>query len=83
MALTGAQQDHLAGAIYAFSTAMRNKYAAGQAQHGGDMWLKSGMLKEAQAEVIDQWTYLFTLEQQLREKAPSLAAYLMGESDTP
>ena len=42
----------------------REKYAAGQEEHGGEMWLKPGMLQHAIGEVLDLLAYLYTLREQ-------------------
>jgi len=81
VSLTEAQQEHLDDLLAAFDRAARAKYLQGQIEHGGNVWLKPGMLREAQAEVIDQWVYLHALERQLRAHVPGLAAYVMGECE--
>lgn len=40
------------------------KYRAGQAEHGGRIWEKPGMLEHAYAEVLDLAVYLLTLMEQ-------------------
>ena len=40
------------------------KYRAGQEEHGGELWLKPGMLENAYAEVLDLAVYLLTLMEQ-------------------
>ena len=58
---------HLERVITRFSADLRAKYQAGQEEHGGEMWLKSGMLEHAYAEALDLVCYLATaLEQQER-----------------
>jgi hypothetical protein len=41
------------------------KYRQGQEQHGGNLWLKPGLIDEAINEAIDQVTYLLTLKDQI------------------
>lgn len=77
--MTPEQQEHVAELVYEFGNAIREKYSRGQKEHGGNMWLKRGMLKEAKAEVIDQWTYILTIERQIRERDPELAKFLLDE----
>jgi hypothetical protein len=48
-----------------FLVQSRQKYEAGQIEHGGKMWEKPGMLDHAKEEVIDLWHYLCTLEDQI------------------
>lgn len=43
------------------------KYRAGNAQHGGKLWLKTGLIDMAIEEAIDQVVYLLTLKEQLDE----------------
>lgn len=66
-----------------FTHALADKYTAGQREHGGNVWLKRGMLREAKAEVLDLWVYLDTLEQQLEERAPLLAEFVTGYEVRP
>ena len=42
------------------------KYRKGQAEHGGNLWAKPGLLDMAIDEAIDQVVYLLTLREQLR-----------------
>jgi hypothetical protein len=41
------------------------KYRAGQREHGGHLWEKSGMLEHAIEEVLDLAVYLYTLKEQM------------------
>ena len=50
-------QDRIAGDLDA-------KYRAGQLEHGGDLWMKPGMLEAAIAETLDLCVYLYTLLEQ-------------------
>jgi hypothetical protein len=76
--MTSEQQAHLDRMIERFTSALTTKYAAGQREHGGNVWLKRGMLREAKAEVLDLWVYLDTLEQQIEERSAPLACFLTG-----
>ena len=51
-----------------FAHDFRAKYEAGQAEHGGRLWTKPGLLDEAIKEVIDLACYLYTLKRQLRDQ---------------
>lgn len=62
------QEAHLARILGQFSTDLRAKYEAGQAEHGGNLWEKPGMLENAIAEAIDLVVYLYTLKEQ-RDRA--------------
>jgi hypothetical protein len=68
MALTDAQQAHIDRIVAEFDQQVRAKYAAGQREHGGNIWQKPGMLQHAKEEVLDLWVYLCTLEQQMEGK---------------
>lgn len=50
-----------------FSREVLAKYAAGQRQHGGNLWTKPGMFPMLTEETLDFVVYAKTLEQQLRE----------------
>lgn len=63
------------------------KYRAGQATHGGHLWLKTGMLDRAIEEVLDLAVYLYTArEQQARTYddiqigAQRVCCYVCGKS---
>lgn len=63
-AMTEAHESHLARIKAAVMADLDAKYRAGQAEHGGYLWLKSGMLDQAIAEVLDLAVYLYTLREQ-------------------
>ena len=48
------------------SAELRAKYKKGQEEHGGQLWLKTGMVDLAIEEVLDLIVYLYTLREQLR-----------------
>ena len=56
---------HLREVREAFWLDLDRKYRAGQLEHGGRMWEKSGMLNHAIDEVVDLVVYLYTLRAQL------------------
>jgi hypothetical protein len=58
------QQAHLNRIRKQFDGLVTRKYKKGQREHGGDMWLKKGMLDEAINEVVDLVVYLLTLKEQ-------------------
>lgn len=64
--MTSAQQAHQDRIVKRFAAEFREKFTKGQAEHGGDMWRKPGMLQHAKEEVLDLVAYLFTLEEQLQ-----------------
>lgn len=65
--MTEEQEKHLQFIKDEFCEAVDKKYRAGQAEHGGDLWLKRGILDMALEECIDFWVYIRTLKQQLDE----------------
>jgi hypothetical protein len=50
-----------------FHEEYREKYDAGQAEHGGNLWEKANMVNRAKEEILDQWSYVCALEDQIRE----------------
>lgn len=60
-----AHEAHLRRILDAFGADARAKYAAGQREHGGNLWEKPGMLEHAIEEAIDLVVYLFTLREQI------------------
>ena len=42
------------------------KYRLGQAEHGGNLWLKSGIINSIRGENNDSVVYLHVMEEQLR-----------------
>lgn len=65
MSLQGAHRDHAVRIIQRLSRLTAEKYAAGQREHGGDLWKKGGLLRELEHEVVDQGVYALTLREQL------------------
>lgn len=61
--------EHRDGIVDKFIAEFRKKYTKGQAEHGGRMWTKPGMLEHAKEEVLDLVAYLWTLEAQLAKRA--------------
>ncbi len=65
--MTEEQEKHLQFIKDEFCEAVDKKYRAGQKEHGGDLWLKKGMLNFALEEITDLYVYMRTLKQQLDE----------------
>lgn len=65
--MTPDREAHLQRMQDKFLAQSRQKYEAGQIEHGGLMWEKPGMLEHAKEEVIDLWHYLCTLEEQIAQ----------------
>ena len=61
-------EAHLRRILTQFNADARAKYEAGQAEHGGNLWERPGMLEHAIEEAIDQVIYLYTLREQ-RDRA--------------
>lgn len=66
--MTSEQEAHLARVKARFSADLDAKYRDGQMTHGGDLWLKPGMLENAYAEVLDLAVYLLTAMEQRDER---------------
>lgn len=62
--MDAAHEAHLGRILDRFNADTRAKYEAGQAEHGGNLWEKPGMLEQAIAEAIDMVVYLYTLQEQ-------------------
>ena len=72
--MTDAQEQHLEDVEDRFCLRLDDKYRAGQAEHGGNVWAKPGMLRQIQNEQTDQVVYLDVLEHQLRNVLAHLRA---------
>lgn len=59
------------------------KYMRGQAEHGGRLWEKKGLIDMAIEEAIDQVVYLLTLKDQLDAAGVELGVLDESQSDTP
>lgn len=60
-------EAHLKRIVDRVSADISAKYRKGQAEHGGNLWLKGGMLDYAIEEVLDLAVYLYTLKEQCEE----------------
>ncbi len=65
--MTPAQEQHLDGIINRIGNRLGDKYAAGQVEHGGNIWAKSGLWRQLTDEVVDLIVYQDTIEDQLRD----------------
>lgn len=65
-----------------FSEQFRAKYRKGQAEHGGNLWEKPGLIDFAIEEAIDNVAYLFSLKQQLDGKV-KVNAFLRDTDEVP
>lgn len=64
MPMDAEHQAHAARILAKFNADLLAKYEAGQAEHGGNLWEKKGMLEHAIEEAIDMVVYLYTLKEQ-------------------
>ena len=62
--MTQEQEEHLAQVKRGFLAAVDEKYRKGQAEHGGDLWKKPGVLEMLMDECVDFYVYAFVLKQQ-------------------
>lgn len=70
--MTEKQNAHINNIVHHATARLINKYVKGQAEHGGNLWEKQGILDMAIDEAIDQVTYLLTLKQQLEDAGITL-----------
>ena len=63
--MTPEQEEHLLSVKTDFDLMVDKKYRQGQAQHGGNLWKKEGLINMAIDEAIDQVVYLLTLKHQI------------------
>ncbi len=54
-------------ALNRFQIMAKNKYMAGQKEHGGNLWEKPNLLDHAEEEVVDLWYYLQAIRQKLKD----------------
>jgi len=59
-------EQHLKIIKDSFELLVDKKYRQGQKEHGGKLWLKSGLIDQAIDESIDMVVYLLTLKEQLK-----------------
>lgn len=66
--MTKQQEEHLEGIKDSFNKEVDKKYRAGQAQHGGNLWLKKDLIGKALEEIIDLYVYMATLKTQIEQQ---------------
>ena len=66
------RERHLERILDASEGLISDKFRRGQAEHGGNIWEKPGMLQHALDESADQVVYLYTLEGQMSALAHAL-----------
>lgn len=65
--MTPEQEEHLQGLKEKFIDLLDAKYRHGQKEHGGNLWLKPGMIDLLMEEVLDFYVYAMTLKEQIDE----------------
>lgn len=74
--MTADQESHLLAIKRTFLEDVDAKYRAGQAEHGGDLWKKTGVLEMLMDECVDFYVYAYVLREQRDNPSmidPSLA----------
>ena len=61
--------EHIQSITRWLGNVMTGKYHRGQQEHGGQLWMKPGALKNLEEEVIDLAVYYKTAKDQLRQMA--------------
>lgn len=64
------QEAHLASIKAQFVRELDVKYRKGQQEHGGNLWLKPGLIDMALEEVLDLAVYLYTLRETIKPADP-------------
>ena len=62
--MDAAQEAHLTRLKARIAGDLDAKYRAGQLEHGGDLWMKPGLLEAAIEENLDALCYLYSLLEQ-------------------
>lgn len=65
-------ENHLAKIQESFIKQVEEKYKHGVKQHGGGLWDKEYLIDFAIDEVLDLYTYLFSLKQQIKKSKVKL-----------
>jgi hypothetical protein len=61
--------EHLSSIVTWLGQQMSEKYKAGQQEHGGELWMKPGALRNLEEEIIDLPIYYKTAKDQLKQMA--------------
>ena len=75
--MTTQQEQHLANIKEDFAREVEKKYRAGQAQHGGNLWLKKNIIDMIKEEAVDQYVYACSLKTQIENQT----VYSVTEKD--
>ena len=68
------KKAHLKHCVRRVSKLQIDKYVKGQKEHGGRMWMKTGLLNAALEETADQANYLPTVELQIAQAIKRIKA---------
>lgn len=77
--MTPDQIAHRERIVAEFTAEFREKYNRGQREHGGNFWLKDGVLDFAIEEALDLVAYLFTLREQMRRQSTCVSAQVASD----
>lgn len=72
--MTYEHNAHRDSIILEFAKMCTEKYNKGQAEHGGNLWDKKGLIEMAIDEAIDQVVYLITLKKQIEDSGVELGS---------
>ena len=64
--MTSEQDNHVIGIVQRLVSGVTDKYEAGQKEHGGNLWKKSGIIRNIHNETFDFAVYVDVLKQQLQ-----------------
>lgn len=65
--MSTSDEHHLQSILASFEKEASDKYHKGMAEHGGHLWLKTGLIDQAIEETIDLVMYLYTLREQIKQ----------------
>ena len=68
-------KEHISEIIADNSAKLLDKYHKGQAEHGGNLWQKPGMIQMLEQEILDATTYQHTIRYQVQ----SALEYLLND----
>lgn len=70
--MTKDDKNFLANLVTDNAVSLKQKVTAGIKKHGGKLWTKKGMLKNAEQETLDQTAYHYALRFQIGKAAELL-----------
>lgn len=75
--MTPEQEQHLEDIKADFLKQVDTKYRAGQIEHNGNLWKKTGVLEMLMDECVDLFVYAYVLKQQ--RDNPEIIDPLLGD----